>query len=665
MTRDEAKEEIKRRIKCTEFLVKARKSGYCCPVCGSGTHGGGTGAVKYYPETNTWYCHVCKTEGRNSGGDVISLYMATMGKDFNGALADLAAAAGLVIDEPQRKNGQTVSQADFKDEYLEEAPKQGDDKTPPPTLPRPADFTKYYARCRELLPLAKDYLESRGLSFRTAAEYGLGFDPKADPARSGHPCPRLIIPASSSYYVARRTDGGENFKKMNPKGSTPAIFNLEAIRGREEQKIFVVEGALDALSIIEVGAEAIALNSTANAAALIKTLETVKTSSIFILCLDNDPAGQKASNTLSEGLSRLNIPFIVADICAGSKDPNEALCKDRALFLSAIEDAQTRATTKPDNTALYIDLLMASDIKKFQQEINTGFEELDLLAGGLYPGLYVIAAISSLGKTTFALQMAEQIAGAGQDVVFFSLEQSKFELVSKGIARRTAQKDMSTAVTSLAIRKGYLPPQVLEASEQYKADVGDRFSIVQGDFNCDIAYIAQYLRNYVQNNGVRPVVFVDYLQILQPTKERQNTKETVDIAVTELKRLSRELNIPILAISSINRANYLTPIDFESLKESGCIEYTCDCIWGLQLQCLNNEIFKTLGGSKIIQRREAVKKAKKETPRKIELVCLKNRYGVSSFSCYFDYYPAYDLIDKCEDLDFIQEYEPPKAGRTI
>lgn len=116
---------------------------------------------------------------------------------------------------------------------------------------------------------------------------------------------------------------------------------------------------------------------------------------------------------------------------------------------------------------------MADDIKRFKDDISTGFSDLDLQTGGIYPGLYVLAAVSSLGKTTLALQLAEQIAAAGRDVVFFSLEQSRFEMVSKGISRRTAMNNMRTAVTSLAIRKGYLPPQVQEAAEAYKADIGD------------------------------------------------------------------------------------------------------------------------------------------------------------------------------------------------
>ena len=648
---NEARDEIKRRVKCTEMLVKAKKGGYICPVCRSGEGPHGTGAVKYYPDTNTWACHACEqSPGKHTGGDVIKLYELTFDTNHTEALKALGQTAGVDVETPLKEYGRAKN-----------GRPEARSITPPP--PKVADYSQYYAESRGRLPMAGEYLASRGISLKTAAAYGLGFDPQADTAGTGHPCPRLIIPVTKSHYVARRTDGGQDFKKLNPKGSTPGIFNAAIIKG-DRKEIFVTEGALDALSVIEAGADAVGLNSVGNAGKLVELLEKQRPAAAFILCLDNDEPGRKATETLREGLTRLNIPFAVADICGDAKDPNEALCKDKALFLSAIDKAKKLVTTKPDNTALYIDLFMGSDIEKFKKDIPTGFEELDLMAGGLYPGLYVLAAISSLGKTTFALQMAEQIAGAGHDVIFFSLEQSRFEMVAKGISRRTAQKDMSKAVTALSIRKGYVPAHVQEAAEQYKADVGDRLSIVEGNFACDIAYIADYIRRYVASNGVRPVVFVDYLQILQPTETRQNTKETVDNAVTELKRLSREINIPIIAISSVNRVNYLTPIDFESFKESGGIEYTADVAWGLQLQCLNDKsLFEKEG--KATQKREAVKKAKKANPRKIELVCLKNRYGTPSFSCYFDYYAAYDLMTKCTKLDFEQEYETPKAGRTI
>ena len=61
MERETARQEIRSRIKCTDYLTKSKSGLYCCPHCGSGTGTNGTGAVKYYPDTNTYFCHACKT----------------------------------------------------------------------------------------------------------------------------------------------------------------------------------------------------------------------------------------------------------------------------------------------------------------------------------------------------------------------------------------------------------------------------------------------------------------------------------------------------------------------------------------------------------------------------------------------------------------------------
>ncbi len=98
----------------------------------------------------------------------------------------------------------------------------------------------------------------------------------------------------------------------------------------------------------------------------------------------------------------------------------------------------------------------------------------------------------------------------------------------------------------------------------------------------------------------------------------------------------------MLVISSLNRSNYIAPIDFESFKESGGIEYTADVVWGLQLSIMNNAAFNS--SQEIIKKREIVRVAKAEIPRKLQLVCLKNRYGRSSYECDFDYYPESDLF---------------------
>ena len=665
MDRETARQEIRTRISCKDYLSKSKSGLYDCPYCGSGSGAHGTGALKVY-DTNTWYCHAC-----HESGDVIDLYQQETGADYNTALSLLAQEIGISID-PYRPDARADFAPVLKNSPVDPVERPQNDFNGrgsidvPPAAKAPqngaetpteatADYTAYYRECRQRIndPAAAAYLQRRGISLDTAAAYWIGYDPAADPANAPgagtdaqkqHPCPRLIIPTSAGHYIARRIDGQQGFEKMNPAGSTPAIFNERALYAQDAQEVFVTEGAFDALSVIEAGAAAIALNSAANADALLKKLEQRRTAATLILCLDNDDRGKKATETIRAGLQRLNIGYITANISAGYKDPNEHLTGNREAFIEAVEQARRQTAAKPDNTAYYIDSLMTGEIERFKDDKKTGFANLDAQAGGLYGGLYVLAAISSLGKTSFALQLADQLAERGNDVIFFSLEQSKLELVSKSLARRTAQKDMEKAVTSLSIRKGYLPRQVLDAAQEYKEAVADRISIVEGNFSCNISFIGDYIRQYIRRTGTRPIIFIDYLQILQPAEDarRQSTKETVDNTVTELKRISRELDLTMIIISSVNRANYMQPIDFESLKESGSIEFTADVIWGLQLQCLNDELFTQEKKTK--EKRDKVKQAKAENPRKIELCCLKNRYGVANYSCYFEYYPANDLF---------------------
>ena len=649
MDRERARQEIRAQKRCTDYFERSKSGGqYCCPLCGSGHGPHETGALKYYKDTNTWYCFSC-----GKGGDVIALYREMTGATYNEALVALAGEIGISIDQyrPARESAAPGGARSHEPEAADTETPEGKTGPQGPTespTEAPPNYMEYYRECRPRLrdPAAVKYLEQRGISIDTAEAYWIGYDPEADPAGSNHPCPRLIIPTSEGHYIGRSIDPEtpKAFAKMNPKGSSPAIFNEKALYAQNAQEVFVTEGAFDALSVIEAGSAAISLNSTANAEALLKDLARRRTDTTLILCLDNDEAGQKAAETLRTGLQRLNVSFITAEICGEYKDPNEALCADREAFFDAVDQARRKASTRPDNTADYIEKLLQRDIDRFKSDKRTGFDNLDDEAGGLYAGLYVLAAISSLGKTSFALQLCDQLAEHGNDVIFFSLEQSRLELVSKSLARRTAQKDRNKAVTSLAIRKGLFTQQVQDAIKEYREDVGDRISIVEGNFSCDLPFICDYVRQYIRKTGVRPVVIIDYLQILTPGADagRRPVREAIDTTVTELKRLSRELDLTIIAISSVNRANYLTPIDFESLKESGGIEFTADVVFGLQLQCLNELIFEKKENIK--EKRDRVREAKAENPRRIELVCLKNRYGRASYSCYFEYYPANDLF---------------------
>lgn len=565
---------------------------------------------------------------------------------------------------------------------------------------------------------AEAYIKNRGFTDEIIKEIGLGYY---------QPMHGVVIPyPGKDYYIVRRMDKDGEGKYYKPKADELGAEPLFLI-GDPADGLLICEGQLDAIALYQAGAAAVAATGGAGGRKHLEALEGLKKA---VIISDNDEPGRKNAGAVKKILDARGVVCTNSRPPEDCKDINDALLKhgaarvagfvnsckewfsktpepkdnplqemDKQLdeFLFKLRDAlritgfdhdatmerraqgiiksfwdsyfgkETAPTIQPaDNIQNYINEFMTDDIGKFKYEIKTGFNNLDKETGGLYPGLYVVAAISSLGKTTFCHQLSDQLAKQGHHVLFFSMEMSRLEMVTKSLARKTAQTDFENAVTSLAIRKGYLPPQVMRAKNDYLAEVGDRISIIEGDPSTTVSYIRRYLMEYIERTGARPVVFVDYLQIIPPEKDErgrtQSIKENVDNAVTTLRQLCRDLYLTIFAISSVNRGNYLTPIDFESLKESGGIEYGADAVWGLQLQCLNDDLFDKQGDIK--KKREVVRVAKNDTPRKIELLALKNRTGNPSFRCYYNYYSKYDLFTEDAAADFKEEPAADKKKIT-
>lgn len=640
MNREEARQYIIDRS--TDYLKQDKSGkGYICPICGSGSGKNGTGIT-----TKDGIHFTCWAKGCFIHSDIIDIIGKENGlTDYNDKLQKAADVFNITIERDYNRMNAEATRTPTEPRKTEQGINTPTTENAPETATKRTDFADYLNKCHTHIndPAAVKYLSFRGISQKTATAYKLGYDP----------CKRrLIIPASRHFYVARNTNPEAENRYKNPPGATPELFNAQAIYNEESRPVFIVEGAFDALSIIEAGGLAVALNSTSNCNKLLDLMKQQATKNTLILCLDNDKPGADATKELETGLKELNISHITADICGGYKDSNEALNADRTAFFDAVTAAERR-TSKPDNTSDYITLFMTGEIEKLKESSNrkTGFSNLDAEACGVYPGLYAVGGISSVGKTTFIYQMADQMAEAGQHVLFFSMEQSRLEMVSKSIARTTAQADRNAAVSSIAIRTGTLTQEVLDAvldaADEYSQTVGGRLSVIEGNFNCTVSFIGEYTRKYIEKNGDKPVVIVDYLQVLRPEKDPEtgrkstDTKQIVDYNITQLKRMSRALDIPVFVISSLNRSNYLTPVDFESFKESGGIEYTADVVWGLQLDVMNDPIFDKEKCVK--EKREKVREAKAAIPREIELVCLKNRYG-RSYNVHFRYYPQYDLF---------------------
>ena len=505
----------------------------------------------------------------------------------------------------------------------------------------------------------------------TLNHFNVGFVPEWKHPKNPHSpvSPRLIIPTSSGSYLARDTRNKDEIPEtqrgyVKSKVGKVHIFNENALANSDI--VYVVEGELDALSIIDTAGydSAVGLGSVSNVSYLLSVLDKTEHKPKFIIALDNDSAGEKARNELTAGFDKRGIEYCVYNPCCGFKDPNEALMNNPEAFRRAviygtehIDDLiaqrinDDEAARKAEYDGQFSAKAFLSDfVDGISDSVNTeviptGFESLDnMLDGGLYEGLYGIGAISSLGKTTFALQMADQIAAQGYEVLIFSLEMSRNELIAKSISRNTLRRvkqsggNMQHAKTTRGIMSCKKYSSYCQAEKElirtsindYEKIAGNIF-IREGIGDVTAETIAEQVREHIESGHKPPVVIVDYLQILSPKNEKWTDKQNTDSAILTFKRLSRDHKIPVIVISSFNRENYSVKVSMQAFKESGAIEYSTDVLIGLQLKGVGNKNFD-------------IDQAKSKNPREVEAVILKNRNGRTGGRIGFDFYAMFNYF---------------------
>lgn len=740
---DELKNEIHSRIPLTDYLQKATQGGYICPYCGSGDkgkHTGGLHIVKQNPYK--FHCFAC-----DRSGDVIDLIAKERGLETWDAMKWAAEYLGIDINKPQHAQEVTV-----KKNYNRSNMQQAETKK------ENSDYTAYYKKCMARIdaPVAVAYLQGRGISVQTAKAAGVGYDPQADPAnnpgdmgllpgKNPHPAPRIITPTSKSHYVGRRIDGVKSFEKMNPTGGSPWIFNVNALY--TAPVVFVTEGIFDALAIMEVGGAAVATCSTSNVGNVIRQLKRKQSTVTLILALDNDNAGITATKAIKEELDKMGVLSLSVKLSDDGQDPNDALQKDRTAFTVKVHEAisnayalkkeqekrntltpdtakQTLATKSQTGNVPGVESIVAQQVtnweiakEKYLQgnakahldafrrgirentehpPIKTGFRNFDkLLDGGLYPGLYIIGAISSLGKTTFLLQIADSIAAQGIDVLYFSLEMAQDELIARSISRLTytetaaqisalkeeikkagekttpfdgdpetraslqqfvdRQTELQNLESARKSTRGILNGHryahyrrdekalIERATDKYSTFAGHLY-FSEGIGNIGVEQIREKIEQHYAFTGKYPVVMVDYLQILAPNDIRATDKQNTDKAVLELKRISRDCKTPVIAISSFNRDSYKGTngiVAMTDFKESGAIEYSADILIGLEFQAAGAKADKKTGAEGYNEKVE-----KNKDPREIRAVIMKNRNGKAWVNKNFNYYPVFNYFEE-------------------
>lgn len=670
MNRDQAKRAI---IENPGIYLEPDKSGngYICPICGSGSGNKGTGI------TTKDGTHFTCWAGCYTNTDIIDI----IGKVYNiteysDKLNKAAELYGIRIDTEPRAERKA-------------APAVRAEQTESGT-----DYTTFYLEAQKNLNKT-DYHTRRGLSQATAEYFKLGYvekwrHPKAPTAPTS---PRLIIPTSKYSYIARdtRTELTDTQKAYSKsKAGKVHIFNLEALRTATEP-IFITEGEIDAMSIYEAGGIAVALGGISNIKNFAETVAEIPQQQPYIIALDSDTPGERASTELYNMLKTIGLKVCELKVQGKYKDANEALVKDRARLIKKVAEAKEIALISPEQAqqvqyeqanqaSNYIEQMRAELQKELEQPIiSTGFSNLDsIINGGLYPGLYFIGAISSLGKTTLALQIADNVAKQGHDALIISLEMAKRELIAKSISRETAEYSLeadgtinklgrTTAdIMNLKRQQGYYEAgQWHEYSEKKKNEIAAVVDIAYKRYSEYAKHIFIYegigdittiaIKNRIEEHraiyGKAPVLIVDYLQILQGESDRLSDKQKVDKGVVELKRISRDYKTPVIVISSVNRSSYDEPISMESFKESGGIEFSSDILIGLQykgMDYLTEANGKREKDQDRLQRLSELNKQMREAaregePQPIEAKILKNRNG-NRGTAELKFYPMYNYF---------------------
>jgi len=212
--------------------------------------------------------------------------------------------------------------------------------------------------------------------------------------------------------------------------------------------------------------------------------------------------------------------------------------------------------------------------------VRTGFSRFDRSTGGLHGGdLTIIAARPGMGKTSFVLNIGDNVSDRGHPFALWSLEMPKEQLILRQIAAR-ARIDVAKA------RTGQMSP--LDWQKFTRAST----EIFQKDFHVDdgawqtLATIRSKARRFVnrcrREGKPKPVLAIDYLQLIETRSSRNDTRATLIGEITRgLKRLAKELDVPVLLLSQLNRSvetrQDKRPM-MSDLRESGEIEQDADNI---------------------------------------------------------------------------------------
>lgn len=206
--------------------------------------------------------------------------------------------------------------------------------------------------------------------------------------------------------------------------------------------------------------------------------------------------------------------------------------------------------------------------------IETGFPSLDHVTQGWQnTDMIVVAARPSMGKTAFTLSMAVNMAKLGYKTLLFSLEMSKAQIVNRILA-------METELNSSKLRSGLLSSDEWTTIDQKIAQIENLGIIIDDEAAISELTLKSKCRQYKKKYNF-DIIMIDYLQLMHSSQKLQSREREVAEISSATKTIAKELNVPVIALSQLNRA-VETRQDkkptLADLRDSGSIEQDADIV---------------------------------------------------------------------------------------
>ena len=268
---------------------------------------------------------------------------------------------------------------------------------------------------------------------------------------------------------------------------------------------------------------------------------------------------------------------ILRDAYDSADEPRELLARAESRIFEILEH-RSSAEAKPIDEVLE-DVMVRMDARMKHEHalggVETGFTELDTLCGGLHNSeLIILAARPSMGKTAFAMNIAEHVAiSARQPVLFVSLEMACLELADRLLCS-------AAQVNGHRLRNGTISQEDRRRLVQKSAEISSAPLYIDDTPGRTLTEIAAVARRLKRRQGLALVV-IDYLQLIEPDNPRDPRQEQVARIARRLKMMSRELDIPVLCLAQLNRqaeASRDNKPRLNHLRESGAIEQDADVV---------------------------------------------------------------------------------------